>query len=454
MHPLRTPLAVAGAIALAAVGLTGTGAAGGTTAPAASHVVKPRPAIAGHELQAVMSTPPTTAQCEQQFKLACYSPLQYQQAYDMKPLYADGVTGSGRTIAIVDSFGSPTIANDLHVFDQAYGLADPPSLKVIAPAGPIPTFDPKNADHVGWASETTLDVEYAHAMAPEAKILLVETPVAETEGVTGFPEMIKAENYVIDHHLADVISQSFAATEQTFPTKQSLLDLRTAYQNAAEHGVTVLGSSGDNGATSQTVDGTGLYPYPVNAWPSSDPLVTSIGGTQLHLDADGNRTAPDQVWNDGHGAGGGGLSVIFDRPNFQNQVKDVVGEHRGTPDISMSAAVDGAAVYYYSFVPGRVGFHLVGGTSEACPIFAGVVALADQIAGHRLGNLNKALYKLGHHEDPSLVDVTVGNNSFHGVTGYPATPGYDLASGWGTVDVAQFAPAIARTTHDNGNANE
>jgi subtilase family serine protease len=411
----------------------------------AVHAVRPVPAITGYQLHQTLSFPPTTAQCEQLLSLACYSPLQYRQAYDIKPLYAQGITGRRRTIAVVDSFGSPTIRNDLHVFDQTYGLPDPPSLNIIAPAGAIPPFDPTNADMLGWATETTLDVEYAHAIAPDANILLVETPVAETEGVTGFPEIVTAENYVINHHLADVISQSFGATEQTFPSAQSLLALRSAFKNAAEHNVTVLASSGDTGATNYENDLATLYPFRVNSWPSSDPLVTSLGGTQLHLDADGNRTAPDQVWNDGFGAGGGGLSVIFRRPNFQNSVRTVVGDQRGTPDISMSSAVDGAAIIYYTFRPGSEGYHLVGGTSEAAPIFAGVVALADQYAHTRLGDLNPALYQLARHGGRGIVDVTIGNNTFGGVTGFPATPGYDLASGWGTVDVARFVPAIART---------
>ena len=97
----------------------------------------------------------------------------------------------------------------------------------------MPPFDPTDSTMLSWATETTLDVEYAHAMAPDANILLVETPVAETEGVTGLPEIMAAENYVINHHLADVISQSFGATEQTFPSEQSLLDLRSALQERA-----------------------------------------------------------------------------------------------------------------------------------------------------------------------------------------------------------------------------
>ena len=126
-----------------------------------------------------------------------------------------------------------------------------------------------------------------------------------------------------------------------------------------------------------------------------------------------------------------------------------VGSKRGTPDISMSAAVDGAAWIYTSFGGVSVGWHLVGGTSEASPIFSGIVALADQVAHHRLGLLNPGLYLLGalsQHGSKStgIVDVTSGNNSFAGVTGFDAGTGYDLASGWGTIDAAKFVPALAR----------
>ncbi len=301
--------------------------------------------------------------------------------------------------------------------------------------------------------------------APAAKILLEETPVAETEGVQGFPEIVQAENYVIDHHLGDVISQSFGATEQTFTSAQSLLSLRSAFKNARRHDVTVLGSSGDDGATNAELNGSDLYPGKVNSWPSSDPLVTSVGGTMLDLDDNGNRLSPDVVWNDfvsvGGGASGGGLSAIFRRPSFQHGVRSVVGSQRGTPDISMSAGVDGAVVVYFSFEPNNVGFHLIGGTSESSPEFAGIVAMADQVAKHDLGRINSDLYTLGEHGNPGIVDVTSGNNTFgpftnsdgttHTVVGFDAGPGYDLASGNGTVDAAQFVPALARASQNGRN---
>jgi len=406
---------------------------------------RPVPASAGHILKAHrFVTPPTTADCQAAIGIACYSPTQIQTAYNVAPLFNHGDTGRGQTIAIVDSFGSPTITADLKSFDDAFGLPAPPSLTVIAPAGPIPPYD-NSDDRQGWAFESTLDVEYAHAMAPGANILLVETPVSETEGTQGFPEIVQAENYVINHNMADVISQSFGATEQTFPTTASLLRLRGAFINAAAHHVTVLAASGDDGATDATADGIGTYPTRVNSWPSSDPLVTSIGGSQLFLDAAGHRTAPDVVWNDGYGASGGGVSSIFPRPAFQSRVRDVVGGHRGTPDISMSAAVNGGVLVYISaFGAGSEGFYIVGGTSEASPLFAGVVALSTQLAHHKIGDINPLLYNLGKSpRQTGLIDVTSGDNTFAGVTGYPATTGYDLASGWGTIDAAAFVPGLA-----------
>jgi subtilase family serine protease len=433
-------------------------------APGVIHLgpVNPVPGITAN------AGPPTTAQCEATLHVACYDPAQIEAAYDLAPLFTQGINGSGQTIIIVDSFGSPTIGHDLNVFDKAFGLPAPPSLTVIQPAGPVPPYVANN-NREGWAGETTLDVEYSHVMAPDAHILLVETPTSENEGTSGFAQIETAEKYVIDHHLGGVISQSFSATEQSFPTAQSLLDLRGAYLDAARKGVTVLAAAGDSGAADVGPDGSTYYLQPVTSWPDSDPLVTGIGGTQLQLDAQGNRTSPDVVWNDtdntaaqeaffGNGgpnplAGGGGKSIIFKRPAFQDGVSSVVGSQRGVPDISMSAACDGAVDVYQGF-PGQTGWYPTCGTSEATPLFAGVVALADQDAGHTLGAINPKLYALSAASAPGVVDVTSGNNtvaftqggSLHTVTGFPALAGYDLASGVGTVDAAQFVPELAGLT--------
>jgi subtilase family serine protease len=438
------------------------------TSPPFAHTstARLRPMIDTHVDQMTLSLAPTTAECLTQLHRACYQPAQYQQAYDLNRLYQLGYTGRGRTIVIMDPFGSPTIQQDLATFDRAFGLPDPPSLEVIAPAGKPPAFDPGSADMVRWAQETTLDVEYAHAIAPGARILLVVTPVAETEGTQGFPEIVAAESYVVNHHLGDVISQSFDATEDTFPGRQSLLSLRSAFKDAYRNHVTVLAAAGDNGATSQQLSGVCCFDHQVAEWPESDPLVTSVGGTRLHLDQAGNRTAPDTAMSDPstvvhedpndqttYAAGGGGPSHIFTRPAFQSGVRKVVGGGRGTPDISMSGACDGAAVYYYSFVSS--GFHLVCGTSESTPLFAGIVAIADQIAGRRLGWINGSLYRLGARYSArasGISDVTAGSIGFSfldarhqlvTVPGYAAAPGYDMATGWGTIDAARFCFALA-----------
>jgi subtilase family serine protease len=244
-----------------------------------------------------MSTP-SQANCLKYGDYLCYTPQRVEAAYNLAPLYKRGITGKGETIVIVDSFGSPTIAHDLNVFDKQFNLPAPPSLKIIAPAGKIPAWNPNNTDMTGWAGETTLDVEYAHTIAPGANILLVETPVSETEGVNGFPQIVQAEDYVIAHHLGGVISQSFGATEETFTGIAQVKALRTAYEAAAaqKNGPTVLAASGDAGATDYQANGTDLYTHPVTDWPASDPLVTSVGGTQLIPLAHG--AWESVVWND------------------------------------------------------------------------------------------------------------------------------------------------------------
>jgi subtilase family serine protease len=369
----------------------------------------------------------------------------------MGSLYADKLDGSGKTIVIIDSFGSPTIRKDLAVFDSTYKLPAPPSFKIIHPAGAIPPF---TSAMQNWAVETSLDVEYSHAMAPGANILLVETPVSETEGTAGFPQIVQAEDYVVNHALGDVISQSFGATEQTFTSKASVTPLRGAYFDAKRHNVTVLAASGDAGATDfSNVAGTLYYTHRATDWPASDPLVTSVGGTQLHLNATGARTAKDDVWNDTAllnepAAGGGGQSIYFLRPSYQDGVKSVVGPARGVPDVSLSAAVSDAVNVYWSF-GGSGSWNAVGGTSEATPLFAGIVAIADQAAGHDLGLLNPLLYSSS--ASPGLVDIVTGNNSVSfvqggksvTVTGWTAAAGYDLASGLGTVDGAKLVAALA-----------
>ena len=410
-----------------ALGLAGATAF--TAAPAAQSLPTPVP-LARMLSHASFAIPPTTAQCEAQLDIACYSPAQFQQAYDLAPLYKAGDNGSGETIVIVDSFGFQNIQSELATFDKGFNLPAPPSFKIIRPVGKVPPFNAtKRPQMVGWAQETSLDVEYSHAMAPGANILLVESPVSETLGTAGFPQIVKAENFVINNHLGTVISQSFAAPEETFPSAA---------------------------LTPQGFAST-YFLHPVVDWPATDPLVTALGGTQLHLDAAGNAFEPATVWNDtplfgSPAASTGGISTVFPRPAYQNSVSGTVGNWRGNPDISMSAAVDGAALVFLDAeaAQGPAGFYLIGGTSEATPQFAGIVAIADQVAGHGLGLINPALYRMEASHAAGIVDVTGGTNtvtfpqngSVHTVQGWDAVKGYDLASGVGTIDAAQFVPEL------------
>ncbi|HEX7354612.1 MAG TPA: S53 family peptidase [Mycobacteriales bacterium] len=395
-----------------------------------------------------LSAPPTPAQCLTATGGRCLTPAMLATAYDLNGLHARGITGAGVTIGIVDSFGSPTLAHDLAVYDAQYHLP-PVDLHVISPVGQPPPFDASDQDMVGWAAETTLDVEVAHSVAPGAAILVIETPTSETEGLQGFPEILRAENDVLTSHRVDVLSQSFAATEQTFTGAAQIRALSAeVYPRARTLGITVLSSSGDNGPTDVHLDQHTLYDTRVVDWPATDPLVTSVGGTRLDLGADGSREAPDAAWGGAQGAGGGGLSSVFPRPPYQDSVASVVGDHRGIPDISMDASSASGVITYGSYDGG--GWSVGGGTSQAAPILAGIVALADQLAHARVGFLNDALYgTLVRSPTGGIVDITHGSNDLTTgttVPGYAAVPGYDLATGLGTVDGGKFVPALVAAT--------
>jgi subtilase family serine protease len=391
------------------------------------------------------------------------TPTQIRAAYELPPLNdlagpgpLKGITGRGQTIVIVDSFGSPTIASDLTHFDNYFHLHAPPSFRVIQPAGKVPAYHASNSNRVGWAAETTLDVEWSHVMAPGASIVLVETPTSENEGTTGFPQIVTAENYVLRHKLGQVISQSFAATEQTFSRKSdyaAIRNLRGAYQLASSDHVTVLAATGDEGVTSYKYNMVDEFTVPAVSWPATDPLVTAVGGTQLDLRGNGVRRSPDVAWR----GSGGGKSIVFDRPAYQNAVRAVIGRHRGVPDISMDASCSSQVAIYGSFYGSRKGeWSPICGTSLATPLFAGIVALAYQYAyqhgGHALGLINPAIYQIEAKHEAGLVDITKGNNSQtflngskrYKVRGFSARPGYDLVSGVGTVDAAYFVPELAK----------
>jgi subtilase family serine protease len=437
------------------------------------------PAITDSQLVSAALTPPSEAQC---FAISrrCFTATSMQNSYNLSPLYAADVKGQGVTIAIIDSFGNPNMASDLANFNTQMGLPHMCGEPGQACGAGTPTFThvywdgktqvkspPPNSQGTGlqardgWALETSLDVEWAHAMAPEANIINVTTNPAETQGVQGLPAMMNAEQYIVDHHQATVITQSFGTTEENFDGTQSLLNLRHAFISAAANGVTVLASTGDFGTANPgktPIKNPATIPFPTVNWPASDPLVTAVGGTYLctdpvtglgvdSTDPPSNCQANPGVREIGWIDGGGGFSHVFAKPDYQDALpagSTAIDSSRGIPDVAFQASSRTAPLVYDSF---DGGWFLVGGTSCSSPQFAGLVALADQVAGHGLGPINPTLYSIG--ADPTkyaddFYDVTTGNNQADpSVPGYPATTGWDPVTGLGTPNAANLVPALA-----------
>jgi subtilase family serine protease len=470
----------------------------------------PRPTVSEFEQLASSTTPPTEAQCFSAGR-RCFTPQSMTASYNVTPLYASGNMGQGRTIAIVDSYGSDTIAHDLHVFDQAFGLqpmcgeegvtctAGMPTFSRLALQGSPATVAPPGQsngtgleDKAGWALEVSLDVEWAHATAPGANILLVTTPTAETLGVQGFPQMMAAEDYVVQHHLADVISQSFGSGEGAFGSSKSLLNLRYAFVDAQANHVSVLASSGDGGTANtmkQPVKNPALIPYASVIWPASDPLVTAVGGTYLCTDPTTglgvDTVDPPVRCQPGRNPGlqretgwidaGGGYSTIFSRPNYQNVLPagstylgSSVGapgpnaNMRGVPDIAYQASATTAPLVYITLPPDgqsglicgsspcSTGWYAVGGTSASAPQWAGLVAIADQMAGRDLGNINPALYQVAGNPATYAADffdaTTNCNQTDPSIPGYCTSPGWDAVTGLGTPNAARLIPDLIAAT--------
>jgi subtilase family serine protease len=280
--------------------------------------------------------------------------------------------------------------------------------------------------------------------------------------VQGLPAMMNAEQFIVDNHQATVISQSFGAVEEGFNGTQSLLNLRHAFISAAADGVTVLASSGDGGSANSKktpVKNPSNLPFPTVNWPASDPLVTGVGGTYLctnpvtgagidNTDPPVNCQVNPAVREIGWIDSGGGFSHVFAKPAYQDTLpagSTAIGAMRGVPDVAFQAS-SRTGPLVYDTAPGAGGWFIVGGTSCSSPQFAGLVAIADQIAGHGLGQINPTLYRLADSANYStfFYDVTTGNNQADpSIPGYPATTGWDPVTGLGTPDAATLVPALA-----------
>lgn len=472
---VRRRLAVGALGALAAAGLL---AAAVPAAGAGRSAPLPRPAVADYFAgPAAGASAPAPGVCFTNRR--CFTPGPMQASYDLGPLYKQKLNGAGETIAIVDSFGYGSVAADLETFSQAYGLplmcgmpgvtcsAGMPSFHVLQ-FGNRPVMDPPPSSSPGqensnaWSVEVALDTQWAHSIAPQANILLVTTPTAETLGVQGFPNMMNAEQYVVDHHLADVVSQSFGAAEQSFGSSTSLLNLRHAFTSGTAAGITFFASSGDGGTTNGTKQPVGqggtAFTYPTVLWPASDPLVVAAGGTNLCTDpvtgTTVDSTDPPGACQSNPGqrevgwtGSGGGYSSIFARPSWQDNLpagSAAADSMRGVPDVSWDASC-GTLVWVLDTAPGYNHWYGVCGTSAASPQLAAMTSIADQYAGHDLGDIHPTLYKLasGPSYGTYFYDVTSGNNQTSSVPGYSASTGWDPITGLGTPNAATLVPALA-----------
>lgn len=395
-----------------------------------------KPFNGGNDVGTNALPPPSV--CVAVYGLACYTPSEMRSAYNVPASY----NGAGQTIVIIDAYGSPTIRQDLAYFDHAMGLPDP-TLNVLTPVGAPAPFNV--ATMGGWAGETSLDVEWAHAIAPQATIDLVVAPTNHNSDIAA------AEEYAITNHLGNVISMSYGASEPSIPGGVHNLHLQHSdalFQQAATNNITLIASAGDLGAT----NGNGTY---TAEFPASDPSVLSVGGTSLRI-SDTGAYQSETVWNDSDpaqcpfgcqlgtlaGVTGGAPSVLFLAPEYQQDFFHPTS--REVADVSYNAGVYTAVLVAESYSTGHEGLWFVGGTSAGSPQWAGIVALADQAAGHSLGFINPSLYKAARNGPYNAVfhDITSGSNGLFGGPSEPAGTGYDMPTGLGSPNVANVITAL------------
>ncbi|HLK00639.1 MAG TPA: S53 family peptidase, partial [Streptosporangiaceae bacterium] len=252
----------------------------------------------------------------------CLGPAQVRRAYNIPR----NLTGRGETIVIIDAFGNPDIASDLAGFDSTFGLPAA-NLNIICVGGTCPTFVP-NADEESWAGEIALDTQWAHADAPGATIDLV---IAKSDQDA---DIFAAQQYVIQHNLGDVLSQSFGEGEVCQASSIFAATHQLFAQAAAER-ISVFASAGDSGSSQPACNGNGFFKSV--GTPASDPLVTGVGGTHLNADLTTGAYEGETVWNDSGlsadlGATGGGFSTQYLRPSYQSFANH--NAFRGVPDVA------------------------------------------------------------------------------------------------------------------------
>jgi subtilase family serine protease len=324
-----------------------------------------------------------------------------QTAYNLKPAYKSGLNGAGQTIVIIDAFSSPTILADANTFSALNGLPQLTSsnFQIYQPGGTAPP-------NSGWAGEITLDVEWAHAIAPGAKIALVEA-------VSNYDSDLQtALAYAVSHHLGNVISNSYGEPEsQADPAAMNTWN--SLCEIAAASGISVHFSSGDSG--DYTADGL----TKTVSTPSNAPYATSVGGTTMGLNS-AKHIQFQTGWGDNrvrlysgtpkavldpplqlgfYAGAGGGESAYFTKPSWQSGLP---GSGRQQPDVSALAdPYTGGEIIIT--IGGAQYVQVYGGTSLACPIFSAIFAITNQLAGHPLGQAAPLIATLA---PDALIDVT------------------------------------------------
>lgn len=321
-----------------------------------------------------------------------YTPNQIRNAYGFNLVTGDGF---GQTIAIIDAYGSPSAQSDLDTFSNTF-LLPLTTIQIAYPQG-----NPRKTDS-GWALETSLDVQWAHAIAPRAKILLVVAKSAS------FSDLLAAVDYAVTHGAAQ-ISMSWGGSE--FSSEISY----DSHFNVA--GVSFFASSGDNG--------TGVI------WPSASPYVVAVGGTTLNLDSGGN-VLSESAWS----GSGGGLSAYEIQPSYQATVQS--SGRRGVPDLSYNADPNtGFPVYMSTNYQGRKGWFTVGGTSAGSPQVAAMMALVNQLRTSTISSADAAFYsQVGYR------DITSGCNSVTVSSLTCAQTGFDYVTGLGSTLANLLIPAL------------
>jgi hypothetical protein len=351
---------------------------------------------------------------------------------DMQTFYDEGVgpgaDGTGNCVAIIGL--SDFLDSTMALFSTQFGVPAINYTRVI---------DGSNPGINGDEQESEIDIQWSHATAPGASVrfhlggnAINDISDAVTENQCG----------------AISISYAFCGLPSSFMTGT----MDPIFKQAAAQGQSIFMSEGDWGAAGLHVNSAGNACVPgttnnVNEM-SADPNVTAVGGTQFlptYSNGADQGYATEDVWNDGAGATGGGVSQIFSKPSFQKGTGVPNDGMRDLPDISLIASPGYPGVFIADDVSGAAQIACCwGGTSLSAPVWAGFSAVLSEKVGERLGNLNQIIYPLANanYNGAGFHDVTSGNNNYNGVTGYSAGPGYDLVTGWGTIDFNVFAASV------------